>query len=185
MKVLSFKPEEVWSILSLLAAILHLGNLRFTATEVANLATAEIDDTPNLQRVAQLLGIPISALNAALTQRTIFVHGEHVTTSLSKEAAIEGRDAFVKSLYDGIFVRIVRRINETINKQVDQPMNSIGVLDIFGFENFDNNSFEQLCINYANENLQQFFVGHIFKVSDQNKICDIVTNKSFYTDGTG
>nr|XP_016936706.1 myosin-VIIa isoform X1 [Drosophila suzukii] len=164
MKVLSFKPEEVWSILSLLAAILHLGNLRFTATEVANLEAAEIDDTPNLQRVAQLLGIPTAPLNAALTQRTIFVHGEHVTTSLSKEAALEGRDAFVKSLYDGIFVRIVRRINETINKQVDRPMNSIGVLDIFGFENFDNNSFEQLCINYANENLQQFFVGHIFKM---------------------
>ncbi|KAH8249426.1 hypothetical protein KR032_009554, partial [Drosophila birchii] len=164
MKVLSFKPEEVWSILSLLAAILHLGNLRFTATEVANLEAAEIDDTPNLQRVAQLLGVPLAPLNAALTQRTIFVHGEHVTTSLSKEAALEGRDAFVKSLYDGIFVRIVRRINETINKQVDQPMNSIGVLDIFGFENFDNNSFEQLCINYANENLQQFFVGHIFKM---------------------
>lgn len=164
MKVLSFKPEEVWSIFSLLAAILHLGNLRFKATEIANLEAAEIDDPQNLQRVAQLLGTPISSLNAALTQRTIFVHGEHVTTSLSKEGALEGRDAFVKALYDGIFVRIVRRINETINKQVDRPMNSIGVLDIFGFENFDNNSFEQLCINYANENLQQFFVGHIFKV---------------------
>ncbi|KAH8328201.1 hypothetical protein KR067_006039, partial [Drosophila pandora] len=164
MKVLSFKPEEVWSIFSLLAAILHLGNLRFKATEIANLEAAEIDDPQNLQRVAQLLGTPISSLNAALTQRTIFVHGEHVTTSLSKEGALEGRDAFVKALYDGIFVRIVRRINETIDKQVDRPMNSIGVLDIFGFENFDNNSFEQLCINYANENLQQFFVGHIFKM---------------------
>ncbi|XP_068143632.1 LOW QUALITY PROTEIN: myosin-VIIa [Drosophila tropicalis] len=164
MKVLSFKPEEVWSIFSLLAAILHLGNLRFKATEVANLEVAELDDGKNLQNVAQLLGLPTAPLNAALTQRTIFVHGEHVVTSLGKEAAVEGRDAFVKSLYDGIFVRIVRRINETINKQPEHPMNSIGVLDIFGFENFDNNSFEQLCINYANENLQQFFVGHIFKM---------------------
>ncbi|XP_034126016.1 unconventional myosin-VIIa isoform X1 [Drosophila guanche] len=164
MKVLSFKPEEMWSILCLLAAILHLGNLRFKATEVANQEAAEVDDDENLKRVAKLLGIPVAPLNLALTQRTIFVHGEHVTTSLSKESALEGRDAFVKSLYDGIFVRIVRRINETINKQPDRPMNSIGVLDIFGFENFDNNSFEQLCINYANENLQQFFVGHIFKM---------------------
>ncbi|XP_002001580.4 myosin-VIIa [Drosophila mojavensis] len=164
MKVLSFKPEELWSILSLLAAILHFGNLRFKATEVANLEAAEVDDPANLRRIAQLLGLPEAPLNAALTQRTIFVHGEHVVTSLSKEAALEGRDAFVKSLYDGIFVRIVKRINETINKQPEQPVNSIGVLDIFGFENFDNNSFEQLCINYANENLQQFFVGHIFKM---------------------
>ncbi|BFF95665.1 myosin-VIIa [Drosophila madeirensis] len=164
MKVLSFKPEEMWSILCLLAAILHLGNLRFKATEVANQEAAEVDDDENLKRVAKLLGIPVAPLNLALTQRTIFVHGEHVTTSLSKESALEGRDAFVKSLYDGIFVRIVRRINETINKQPDRPMNCIGVLDIFGFENFDNNSFEQLCINYANENLQQFFVGHIFKM---------------------
>ncbi|XP_034471535.1 unconventional myosin-VIIa [Drosophila innubila] len=164
MKVLSFKPDEVWCILSLLAAILHLGNLRFKATEVANLETAEVDDIVNLQRVAELLGLATSPLNAALTQRTIFVHGEHVVTSLSKESALEGRDAFVKSLYDGIFVRIVRRINDTIDKKSDAPVNSIGVLDIFGFENFDNNSFEQLCINYANENLQQFFVAHIFKM---------------------
>ncbi|KAH8377405.1 hypothetical protein KR093_005352, partial [Drosophila rubida] len=164
LKVLSFQPDELWCILSLLAAILHLGNLRFKAIEVANLEAAEVDDSVNLQRVAQLLGLPESPLNTALTQRTIFVHGEHVVTSLSKEAAIEGRDAFVKSLYDGIFVRIVRRINDTIDKKPEAPVNSIGVLDIFGFENFDNNSFEQLCINYANENLQQFFVGHIFKM---------------------
>ncbi|EDW71197.1 myosin-VIIa [Drosophila virilis] len=164
MKVLSFKQEEVWCLLSLMAAILHLGNLRFKATEVANLEAAEVDDPVNLQRVAQLLGLSAAPLNTALTQRTIYVHGEHVVTSLSKEAALEGRDAFVKSLYDGIFVRIVRRINETINKPPTEPVNSIGVLDIFGFENFDNNSFEQLCINYANENLQQFFVGHIFKM---------------------
>lgn len=170
MKVLSFKPDEVWCILNLLAAILHLGNLRFKATEVANLEAAEVDDSVNLQRVAQLLDLPAAPLNAALTQRTIFVHGEHVVTSLSKEAALEGRDAFVKSLYDGIFVRLVRSINDTINKQIEQPVNSIGVLDIFGFENFDNNSFEQLCINYANENLQQFFVGHIFKVRSPKRI---------------
>ncbi|EDW04273.1 myosin-VIIa [Drosophila grimshawi] len=164
MKVLSFKPDEVWCIFSLLAAILHLGNLRFKAIEVANLEAAEVDDPLNLQRAAQLLGLDTAPLNTALTQRTIFVHGEHVVTSLSKEAALEGRDAFVKSLYDGIFVRIVRRINETINIQPKESVNSIGVLDIFGFENFDNNSFEQLCINYANEKLQQFFVGHIFKM---------------------
>ncbi|XP_037958091.1 unconventional myosin-VIIa isoform X2 [Teleopsis dalmanni] len=164
MQVLSFKPEESWCIFSLLAAILHLGNMYFKAIVVQNMDAAEVDDELNLNRVAKLLGIKKDSLSAALTQRTIFVHGEHVVTSLSKETAIEGRDAFVKSLYGGIFIRIVQRINETINKQTGKFVNSIGVLDIFGFENFDNNSFEQLCINYANENLQQFFVKHIFKM---------------------
>ncbi|XP_053958036.1 unconventional myosin-VIIa [Anastrepha ludens] len=166
MKVLSFRPEEVWSIYSLLAAILHLGNMYFKATMVQNMDATEATDVVNLQRVAALLGVTKQALAAALTRKTIFVHGERVETSLSREMTIEGRDAFVKSLYGAIFVRIVQRINATIDTKdkVSKTLNTIGVLDIFGFENFANNSFEQLCINYANENLQQFFVRHIFKM---------------------
>lgn len=165
MQVLSFKEDEIWNIFQLLAAILHLGNLAFKATVVQNIDSAEVNDMSNLTKVATLLGISKQSLADALTRKTFFVNGERVETSISKEAAIEGRDAFVKALYGGVFVRIVKRINDTIDKAVSgKSINSIGVLDIFGFENFDTNSFEQLCINYANENLQQFFVKHIFKV---------------------
>ncbi|KAM7351605.1 myosin 28B1 [Cochliomyia hominivorax] len=167
MQVLSFKPDEVWNIFTLLAAILHLGNLKFKATEVQNIETAEVNDNTNSNRISSLLGVTKEALSIALVQKTILVHGEQVVTPLSKESALEGRDAFVKSLYGSIFVRIVERINETIDKDSGKSMNSIGVLDIFGFENFTDNSFEQLCINYANENLQQFFVKHIFKMEQQ------------------
>lgn len=86
-------------------------------------------------------------------------------SSISKEAAYEARDAFVKAIYGRLFIMIVNKINDTINKKSSSSKNTIGVLDIFGFENFTSNSFEQLCINYANENLQQFFVQHIFKVT--------------------
>ena len=83
---------------------------------------------------------------------------------MSKEQAIDTRDAFVKAVYGRLFIMIVEKINNTIYKPKTETKNSIGVLDIFGFENFDVNSFEQLCINYANEHLQQFFVQHIFKM---------------------
>jgi len=73
----------------------------------------------------------------------------------------------VKGIYGRMFVHIVRKINTAIFKPRGTSRNAIGVLDIFGFENFDQNSFEQFCINYANENLQQFFVQHIFKLEQE------------------
>lgn len=86
---------------------------------------------------------------------------------MSKDQALDTRDAFVKAVYGRMFIMIVDKINDAIYKPKEEARNSIGVLDIFGFENFDVNSFEQLCINYANEHLQQFFVQHIFKM-EQN-----------------
>ncbi|XP_058975886.1 myosin-VIIa [Musca domestica] len=164
MNVLSFSAEEQWQIFNLLAAVLHLGNLGFRATEIRNMEAAEVNDPDNAARVSSLLGVSTEILCETLTQKTMIIHGEHVVTSLSKDSALEGRDAFVKALYGHIFVHIIKRINDTIDKNPVKNINTIGVLDIFGFENFEDNSFEQLCINYANENLQQFFVKHIFKM---------------------
>lgn len=166
MKILSFSDEDFWEILKLLSAILHIGNLKYKPTVVQNLDTCEIPDNINMTRIAMILGVQKNLLNDALVQKTIFAHGERVISSLSKEQAIEARDAFVKAIYGKIFVRIVEKINKTIFKVVKNKT-SIGVLDIFGFENFDVNGFEQLCINYANENLQQFFVKYIFKLEQE------------------
>ncbi|KAL7044735.1 hypothetical protein ACKWTF_002035 [Chironomus riparius] len=166
MSVLSFSDEEFWEIIKLLSAILHMGNLKYKATTVQNLDACEIADSLNIARIARVLEVPQQLLNNALLQKTIFAHGERVTSSLTKEQAIEARDAFVKAIYGKCFVMIVEKINQTIYKTIKKKC-SIGVLDIFGFENFGSNSFEQLCINYANENLQQFFVKYIFKLEQE------------------
>ena len=106
----------------------------------------------------------------ALTSKTLFAHGETVVSTLNTHQSKDVRDAFAKGIYGRLFVYIVKKINTAIfhpDPRTHAERNSIGVLDIFGFENFDTNSFEQFCINYANENLQQFFVQHIFKLEQE------------------
>ncbi|XP_068084788.1 myosin-VIIa [Anabrus simplex] len=167
MKVLNFSEEEIWEIFKLLAAVLHLGNIKYKSTVISNMDASEIADRSLLGKIAEILGASKESLASALTHKTIFAHGESVITPLSKQQAGDSRDAFVKGIYGQTFIYIVDKINQTINKSKISTNTSIGVLDIFGFENFKNNSFEQLCINYANENLQQFFVQHIFKLEQQ------------------
>ncbi|XP_061707586.1 myosin-VIIa isoform X1 [Cydia pomonella] len=167
MKVLLFTEPEIWEILKLLAAVLHCGNIKYEATVVDNLDATEIIEQANVKRVANLLGVPMQSLIQALTRKTLFAHGETVVSTLSKTQSVDIRDAFVKGIYGRLFVTIVKKINAAIYKPKATTRTAIGVLDIFGFENFDQNSFEQFCINFANENLQQFFVRHIFKLEQE------------------
>ncbi|XP_014679551.1 PREDICTED: unconventional myosin-VIIa-like [Priapulus caudatus] len=97
------------------------------------------------------------------------MRGDSVTTTMGAEQSLDVRDALVKGIYGRMFIWIVEKINKAIfSPKADKSQYmSIGVLDIFGFENFDKNSFEQLCINYANEALQQFFIRHIFKLEQE------------------
>ncbi|XP_019876972.2 myosin-VIIa-like isoform X2 [Aethina tumida] len=166
MKVLNFTETETSNIYTLLAAILHLGNLSFKTGSATNTDSSEVADAGLLDKIAKLLGTNKSDLGKALTTKTIGVHGDRVTSLLSKEQAQESKNAFVKGIYGKMFVMIVDKINKAISLK-QTPYKKIGVLDIFGFENFTVNSFEQLCINYANENLQQFFVQHIFKLEQE------------------
>uniref|UniRef100_A0A3B3XX06 Myosin VIIAa n=1 Tax=Poecilia mexicana TaxID=48701 RepID=A0A3B3XX06_9TELE len=126
---------------------------------------------PHLTTAATLLEVDCKDLMNCLTSRTLITRGETVSTPLSMEQALDVRDAFVKGIYGRLFVWIVEKINAAIYKPTSsQPKalrRSIGLLDIFGFENFTINSFEQLCINFANENLQQFFVRHVFKLEQE------------------
>ncbi|XP_059049839.1 myosin-VIIa [Achroia grisella] len=167
MKVLLFTEPEIWEILKLLAAVLHCGNIKYEATVVDNLDATEIIEQANVRRVATLLGVPMQSLIDALTRKTLFAHGETVVSTLSRDQSVDIRDAFVKGIYGRLFVTIVKKINAAIYKPKSTTRTAIGVLDIFGFENFDHNSFEQFCINFANENLQQFFVRHIFKLEQE------------------
>ncbi|XP_030055926.1 unconventional myosin-VIIa isoform X1 [Microcaecilia unicolor] len=171
MKVLMFTDTENWEISKLLAAILHMGNLQYEARMYDNLDACEVLFSTSLTTAASLFEVDPQDLMNCLTSRTLITRGETVSTPLSMEQALDVRDAFVKGIYGRLFVWIVDKINAAIYRPVSQGpklvRRSIGLLDIFGFENFTVNSFEQLCINFANENLQQFFVRHVFKLEQE------------------
>lgn len=117
----------------------------------------------HLNSAAKLLNVTSKDLSDALTQRVIAAGGNVMRKDHDIKSAEYGRDALSKAIYERLFSWIVNRINRAIvsnRKQQQQRYNSvIGVLDIYGFEIFDNNSFEQFCINYCNEKLQQLFIG--------------------------
>ncbi|XP_029197955.2 unconventional myosin-VIIa-like [Acropora muricata] len=170
MKVLLFSQEDSWNIFKMLAAILHIGNLEFEATIKSTMDACDVVDHDLAKLVAGLLEVNYGNFIEAFTSRSTFARGEMIFSPVSALQAVDIRDAFVKGIYGRIFVWIVKKINVAIYKNKENPADlrtSIGVLDIFGFENFDSNSFEQLCINFANENLQQFFVQHIFKLEQE------------------
>uniref|UniRef100_A0A8B9JP57 Myosin VIIAb n=1 Tax=Astyanax mexicanus TaxID=7994 RepID=A0A8B9JP57_ASTMX len=171
MKVLMFTDTENWEISKLLAAILHMGNLRFEARTFKHLDSCVVVRSPDLAKAATLLEVDPQDVMTCLTTRTLITRGESVSTPLSVDQGLDVRDAFVKGIYGRLFVWIVEKINAAIYRTLSNEDNdiprSIGLLDIFGFENFNINSFEQLCINLANENLQQFFVRHVFKLEQE------------------
>ncbi|XP_035190252.1 unconventional myosin-VIIb isoform X2 [Oxyura jamaicensis] len=187
MKILMFSDSEHWDISKLLAAILHLGNVEFEAAVYDNLDCSDVMDSPHFSIATKLLEVDSSELQNSLTNLSIIVRGESVSRPLSIAQAADGRDAFVKGIYGRIFLWIVSKINSAIsNPTSEKPKNmrqSIGLLDIFGFENFSNNSFEQLCINIANEHLQQFFVHHVFKLEQEEYLAEhIVWNNIEFPD---
>ncbi|KAL9845021.1 LOW QUALITY PROTEIN: unconventional myosin-VIIb-like [Geothlypis trichas] len=187
MKILMFSDSEHWDISKLLAAILHLGNVEFQAAVYDNLDCSDVIDSPHFSIATKLLEVDSSELQNSLTNLCIIVRGESVSRPLNVVQAANGKDAFVKGIYGRIFLWIVNKINSAIfNPASQKPKDrhqSIGLLDIFGFENFSNNSFEQLCINIANEHLQQFFVHHIFKLEQEEYLAEhIAWNNIDFTD---
>uniref|UniRef100_A0A673H2T0 Unconventional myosin-Ib-like n=1 Tax=Sinocyclocheilus rhinocerous TaxID=307959 RepID=A0A673H2T0_9TELE len=116
------------------------------------------DDTLNLKEMCELLGIEQSVLERAFSFRTVEAKMEKVSTSLNVAQAYYARDALAKNLYSRLFSWLVNRINESIKAQTKTHKKVMGVLDIYGFEIFEDNSFEQFIINYCNEKLQQIFI---------------------------
>uniref|UniRef100_A0A3P8XSF2 Uncharacterized protein n=1 Tax=Esox lucius TaxID=8010 RepID=A0A3P8XSF2_ESOLU len=171
MKILMFSENDCWEINKLLAAILHLGNIEFEATILNNMEGCDIMTSTHFNVASKLLEVDPKALEQSLTKRSFVASRESVTKPLTASQAMDGRDAFVKAIYGRLFVWVMEKINKAIFKPPPEDSNyirqSIGLLDIFGFENFKQNSFEQLCINFANEQLQQFFVKHVFKLEQE------------------
>ncbi|XP_060256547.1 unconventional myosin-X isoform X5 [Ovis aries] len=157
MEVMQFSKEEVREVLRLLAGILHLGNIEFITA-----GGAQVSFKTALGRSAELLGLDPAQLTDALTQRSMFLRGEEILTPLNIQQAADSRDSLAMALYARCFEWVIKKINSRIKGKDD--FKSIGILDIFGFENFEVNHFEQFNINYANEKLQEYFNKHIFSL---------------------
>ncbi|XP_045297530.1 unconventional myosin-X isoform X4 [Leopardus geoffroyi] len=157
MEVMQFSKEEVREVLRLLAGVLHLGNIEFITA-----GGAQVSFKTALGRSAELLGLDSAQLTDALTQRSMFLRGEEILTPLTVQQAEDSRDSLAMALYARCFEWVIKKINSRIKGKDD--FKSIGILDIFGFENFEVNHFEQFNINYANEKLQEYFNKHIFSL---------------------
>eukprot|EP00794_Sanderia_malayensis_P003495 gene3495-3994_t len=166
LKATKFSLDECNVIWKLLAAILHLGNIEFIPDETHH-EQARVKDKERLATISNLLATTQDELEKALCYRVVAARGEIVEKGHSTKEALYGRDAFAKAIYDRLFTWIVGKINSAIEipetRRAHGNCTVIGVLDIYGFEIFDLNSFEQLCINYCNEKLQQLFIELVLK----------------------
>ncbi|KAL0589810.1 hypothetical protein ABG067_002035 [Albugo candida] len=149
-------------IFSILAGILHLGQVEFTTCD-DDIDTSKVSDVKPFHQVARLLKVDTNELERAICNRNVIVGREVICKPMTRDQAADCRDALAKSLYCKLFVWLVEQINETISVKSREKTQFIGILDIFGFEHFEINSFEQFCINYANEKFQQKFVHDVLK----------------------
>ncbi|OQV25063.1 Unconventional myosin-XV [Hypsibius exemplaris] len=175
MQVLNFTPAECETVFKILAAVLHIGNIRFKVKPVEYQAEGVVVERESEVRwMAHLLQIPDSGIVSALTTKTTEARNEKLLTPLNSDQAFDARDAIAKALYSRLFTWLVDRTNQIVAQNQNRNT-SIALLDIFGFEDFKENSFEQLCINYANETLQFYFNQHVFNLEQQEYAKEKIT----------
>ncbi|XP_067106712.1 unconventional myosin-X [Osmerus mordax] len=157
LKVMGFSEEDIRDVFQLLSAVLLMGNIEFMMAGGAQITSKGV-----VSNVSELLGLDSFQLSEVLTQRSMILRGEEICSPLSIEQAVDSRDSVAMALYSQCFSWIIMKINQKIRGK--DNFKSIGILDIFGFENFEVNRFEQFNINYANEKLQEYFNKHIFSL---------------------
>ncbi|KAK0561123.1 Myosin type-2 heavy chain 1, partial [Tilletia horrida] len=154
--------ERQWSIFRLLAALLHLGNVNIQASRTDAMLA---EDEPSLFIATRILGIDSSEFRKWTVKKQIQTRGEKIVTNLTQAQACVVRDSVAKYIYSNLFDWLVDQMNKSLALgSTDTRTSMIGVLDIYGFEHFKVNSYEQFCINYANERLQHEFNRHVFKL---------------------
>ncbi|XP_025996497.1 myosin heavy chain, muscle isoform X17 [Solenopsis invicta] len=162
--VLGFTQEEKDNIYKITAAVMHMGGMKFK--QRGREEQAEADGTEEGERVAKLLGCDCADLYKNLLKPRIKVGNEFVTQGRNKDQVAYSVGAMSKAMFDRLFKWLVKKCNETLDTK-QKRQHFIGVLDIAGFEIFDFNGFEQLCINFTNEKLQQFFNHHMFVLEQE------------------
>ncbi|KAG9281822.1 unconventional myosin-Ih [Astyanax mexicanus] len=152
--VIDFSERDIEHLFAVIASVLHLGNIHFEASR----GYATLNSSEEIHWLSKLLGISANLLQEALTHRKIEAKGEEVLSPFTVDHAKYARDALAKAVYGRTFTWLVNKTNESLENKDSSRKTVIGLLDIYGFEVFDVNSFEQFCINYCNEKLQQLFI---------------------------
>jgi len=192
LEILGVRDDKLMTLLRALCAVLQLGNLTFSA-DPTNDDASVISSKDELEKLSNIIGIPSDDIVQALTHRSVTVAADDTTfkVHMNSEQAKDTCDAFAKEIYSNIFEWLVGEINDAtcaennFEKSPGGRFGNIGLLDIFGFECFEVNQFEQLCINHANEKLQQKFTSDIFcTVKDEYDAEGIVLREILYTDNT-
>ncbi len=157
------KQAEIFGLLS---ALLHLGNVKITATRNDSVLPST---EPSLGRACQMLGVDANEFAKWTIKKQLITRGEKIQSNLTQQQAFVVRDSVAKFVYSALFDWLVENINAGLATEdvSSRAASFIGVLDIYGFEHFAKNSFEQFCINYANEKLQQEFNQHVFKLEQE------------------
>ena len=183
---LGFTSIEIHAIFAILSSILLIGNIEFSDDKLSDICPVFVKNTEEIKKIAFLIGFNDKNLEDSWVWKVREVNKQRILSPLSLKECENLRDSFSKNLYEKLFFWLVKRLNLTvfpieiansklnsvrksiknIRNSIFSPettRNSIGLLDIFGFENFIRNSFEQLCINFTNEKLQQLYIAYIYK----------------------
>lgn len=163
--LLGVRESHQISIFKIIASILHLGNVEIQAERQDDSCSVSPQDE-HLSAFCRLLGVEHSQMEHWLCHRKLVTTAETYVKTMSLQQVVNARNALAKHIYAQLFGWIVEQVNKALHTALKQH-SFIGVLDIYGFETFEVNSFEQFCINYANEKLQQQFNSHVFKLEQE------------------
>ncbi|XP_055717331.1 unconventional myosin-Vb-like [Salvelinus fontinalis] len=168
--ILGVPPDQQMELFRILAAVLHLGNVNIQASGRGGDRSYIDGEEHSLSVFSKLLGVERTQMAHWLCHRRLAVGGEMLVKPMPGQQSLEARDALAKHVYGQLFTWTVTRLNSALRAQSEQPKSFIGVLDIYGFETFERNSFEQFCINYANEKVQQQFNRHVFQLEQEEYV---------------
>merc|ERR1711962_1556862 len=168
--ILGFTEEEKYNVYKLTAVVMHMGNLTKDFVPVGKEEQAEVKDETNANKVADICGVDCEWMITYFCKPKLKVGTEWVSKGQTCDGAAQSVGGIGRSIYERVFTFIMNKCNETLFDPTMKKVQYIGCLDIAGFEIFDYNGFEQICINFANEKLQQFFNQHMFVLEQEEYV---------------
>jgi len=168
--ILGFSEEETYNVYKLTSVVMHMGNLTKDFVPVGKEEQAEVKDETNAQKVAEICGVDCEWMITYFCKPKLKVGTEWVSKGQTCDGASSSVGGIGRSIYERVFTFIMNKCNETLFDPTMKKVQYIGCLDIAGFEIFDYNGFEQICINFANEKLQQFFNQHMFTLEQEEYV---------------